>query len=134
MCFKPLTEIWALASSEQPVANVEHRVLEIGIFELKTSGDEKLTCIVKYVDSRSVPLFESLGRRDCQNLLAVLELYHASLGVLAAQISLVGVVQVEVIGDKLVDEADEGVRHNRFPHFARLLVLKTVCYSAFHVR
>ena len=89
---------------------------------------------MKYVDARAVPLFVSLGCRDCQNLLTVPEFNQAGLGILATQISLVGVVQVEVIGDKLVDEADEGVRHNRFPHFARLLVLKTVCYSAFHVR
>ena len=133
ICFEPLTEIRVLASSVQPVVNVEDRVLEIGIFELKGSGNERLSCIVKYVDSGSVPLFESLGFRDCQNFLAVLELNHASLAVFAAQISLVGVVQVEVIGDKLVDKANEGVRHDRFPHFARLLVLKCVCYSAFHV-
>ena len=133
MCFELLTKIWALASSEQPIVNVENRVFEIGVFELKTSGDEKLTCVVKYVDARAVPLFVPLGRRDCQNLLTVPEFNQAGLGILTTQISLVGVVQVEVIREILVDKADERVRHDRFPHIAWLLMDNFVCHSTLHM-
>ena len=128
-----LTEIWALDMSEQPVVYVADGVFEVGIFELKAAVPEKCTRVVKYVDARAVPLFVALGSRDCQNLVSVPELYQAGLSVPATQVFLIRVVQVEVVRDELVDEADEWVRLDCFPHCAWYLAQWKVCHSILHV-